>query len=204
MSADRAWIHAPEPERRLRLAAIGTPSAGPLPLGEFDVIVADPPWRSDFGKTDSRSADRHYATMDAADIAALDIPAARHALLLLWCPSSMLPTGLYVMRRWGFSFRSSAVWCKPVMGVGHWFRSQHELILLGRKGKFPAPARGTQPRSVFHAPRRGHSEKPEILQDALEATYPNRRYLELFARRARPGWTCWGDQITDETQGGER
>ena len=189
------WKHATRPERALRMASTGTPTAGPMPLGEWDVIVADPPWRSDFGKTDSRSADRHYHTLDAHDIAALEIPAAPNALLFLWCPASMLPTGLFVMRRWGFTFRTSAVWCKDKMGVGHWFRAQHEVILLGRRGTFPAPARGTQPRSVFHEPRRAHSVKPEALQDAIERTYPHRRYLELFARRERAGWTCWGDQV---------
>jgi N6-adenosine-specific RNA methylase IME4 len=182
-------------ERVLRLASMGTPIAGPMPFGEWDVIVADPPWRTEFGKTDSRSADRHYHTLDAHDIAALELPVARDALLFLWVPASMLPTGLFVMARWGFSFRTSAVWCKDRMGVGHWFRAQHEVILLGRRGKFAAPARGTQPRSVFHAKRRGHSEKPEELQDAIEATYPAHRYLELFARRERAGWTCWGDQV---------
>ncbi len=163
--------------------------------GVFDVIVADPPWRSDFGRTDSRSAERHYPTLRLDVIESIRVPVAEDALLFLWCPTSMLPAGLRVMRAWGFSYRSGAVWCKPVMGVGHWFRSQHELILLGRRGRFPAPAKGTQPRSVFHAPRRRHSEKPEILQDAIEQTYPGHRYLELFARRQRPGWTCWGDQL---------
>lgn len=169
-------------------------TGAPIP-GWFDIIVADPPWRSDFGRTDSRSAERHYATMLLADIKALEVPAAANSLLFLWTPVSMVPSALEVMRAWQFSYRSGQVWCKPVMGVGHWFRSQHELILLGRRGKFPAPARGTQQRSVIHAPRAGHSVKPEVLQDQIEQTFPNLRYLELFARRQRPGWTCWGNEL---------
>ena len=27
--------------------------------------------------------------------------------------------------------------------------------------------------------------------------YPDMPRLELFARKARPGWTCWGNQISD-------
>jgi N6-adenosine-specific RNA methylase IME4 len=57
------------------------------------------------------------------------------------------------------------------------------------------PPRHLKPRSVIQAKRRRHSEKPEELQDAIERAYPGRRYLELFARRQRPGWTCWGDQM---------
>ena len=29
----------------------------------------------------------------------------------------------------------------------------------------------------------------------IEQTYPGLRYLELFARRERPGWTCWGNEV---------
>lgn len=53
------------------------------------------------------------------------------------------------------------------------------------------------PESVIVAPRRRHSEKPEELQDLIERVYPGLRYLELFARRTRPGWTCRGLEIDD-------
>jgi N6-adenosine-specific RNA methylase IME4 len=39
-----------------------------------------------------------------------------------------------------------------------------------------------------------HSAKPEALQDLAERLSPGPR-LELFARRRRAGWTCWGDQL---------
>jgi N6-adenosine-specific RNA methylase IME4 len=170
-------------------------------VSEFDIICADPPWRTEFGRTDSRSAERHYATMSLADIVAV-FPrhvVAKDALLYLWCPASMLYAGLSVMEGWGFRYRTSAVWCKPSIGIGQWFRQQHELILLGRRGRFPTPPRNAKPSSVLHAERRRHSEKPEELQDAIERAYPGRRYLELFARRQRPGWTCWGDQMPAAT-----
>jgi N6-adenosine-specific RNA methylase IME4 len=25
--------------------------------------------------------------------------------------------------------------------------------------------------------------------------YPNRKYLELFARKTRPGWIAWGNEV---------
>ena len=94
--------------------------------GMFDIIVADPPWRSDFGRTNSRSAERHYPTMPLQDIEALQLPAAPDALLFLWSPPSMLTQALRVMRAWGFSYRTSGIWCKttrsseprPIMGGG--------------------------------------------------------------------------------------
>lgn len=42
--------------------------------------------------------------------------------------------------------------------------------------------------------RGGHSEKPEPFQDDIERLV-NGPYLELFARRHRPGWTCIGNEL---------
>lgn len=141
----------------------------------------------------SRATERHYATMSLEEICALDVPATSDSLLFLWSTAPMLEGALRVMRAWGFSYRTSIVWCKDRMGTGAWVRSQHELLLLGRRGDFPAPSLGTQPRSVIHARRGAHSEKPDEVHAMIERTYPGRRYLELFARRQRDGWTTWGN-----------
>ena len=45
-----------------------------------------------------------------------------------------------------------------------------------------------------------HSQKPEALQDRLEALWPwvaPGERLELFARRRRTGWACWGGQCPE-------
>ena len=52
-------------------------------------------------------------------------------------------------------------------------------------------------RDVFVAPRLKHSAKPDIVQDAFETMFPGGPYLEVFARRARPGWTCVGNQAPE-------
>ena len=41
-----------------------------------------------------------------------------------------------------------------------------------------------------------HSAKPGEFYDLVETVSPGPR-LELFARRARPGWDAWGDQAPD-------
>ena len=46
---------------------------------------------------------------------------------------------------------------------------------------------------MFEAVRLAHSQKPEAFQDHVEKCFPG-PYLELFARRVRPGWTCLGDE----------
>ena len=165
----------------------------PLPAGPFDIIVADPPWRDDFGVTSGRAVERHYPTMSLADICALQLPAAKSALLFLWTTPPMLQQGLAVMKAWGFCYRTHGVWVKDRQGTGKWFRNRHEPFLLGKRGAFRCPK--TAMPGVIEAQRRRHSQKPEKLQDIIEETFPGFRYLEMFARRGRPGWTVWGNEV---------
>jgi len=46
----------------------------------------------------------------------------------------------------------------------------------------------------FEAKRGKHSAKPEVFQDIVEDVSPG-PYLELFARRQRPGWDVWGNEV---------
>jgi N6-adenosine-specific RNA methylase IME4 len=161
-------------------------------LGEFDVVLADPPWRSDFGKTCSRAVERHYPTMLLPEIKALPVPAAASSMLFLWTTNPMLVQALEVMATWGWTYRTNIAWVKPKAGTGKYVRGQHELLLIGRRGKMPAPKPGTLPPSIVRAAQRGHSVKPDEVYAMIEKMYPDTRRLELFARRPWPGWTSWG------------
>jgi N6-adenosine-specific RNA methylase IME4 len=45
---------------------------------------------------------------------------------------------------------------------------------------------------VIEAPVTRHSEKPPIFYELIESYFPTLPRIELFARQARPGWSCWG------------
>jgi N6-adenosine-specific RNA methylase IME4 len=45
------------------------------------------------------------------------------------------------------------------------------------------------------SPRLEHSRKPDNVFEALERLFGPVRRLELFARRSRPGWEVWGNEI---------
>jgi N6-adenosine-specific RNA methylase IME4 len=98
------------------------------------------------------------------------------------------------LRTWGFDYVTNMAWVKESIGLGYWFRNQHELLLLGRRGDIPAPLAHTLPPSVIHAPRREHSRKPDEAYQLIERIYPDLPKIELFARDARPGWSAWGNQ----------
>jgi N6-adenosine-specific RNA methylase IME4 len=172
----------------------------PLPpptatLGEYDVILADPPWRYDFVEAPNRAIENHYPTMTLDEIKSLKIPAAKDAVLFLWATAPLLKSALEVMEAWGFTYHTCAVWDKEKIGMGYWFRVQHELLLLGIKGNVATPPPNVRVSSVIRSTRQEHSRKPDIVYEIIENMFPNARLLELFARRNnRERWNVWGNE----------
>jgi N6-adenosine-specific RNA methylase IME4 len=183
-------------ERQERYAQIG--SAPPLPKGEFDLILADPPWQLG-SPTSVKSPEQHYPTLPTSKIAELAVPAAENAALFLWAVSSLLPEALEVISAWGFTYKTNFAWIKDEgIGLGVYSRNQHELLLFATRGGFPPPTDNCRPGSVIKAPRRRHSQKPDCSYELIERTYPNTARLELFARgTSRPGWTTWGNEAIE-------
>lgn len=166
----------------------------PLPPGPFEVIYADPPWRYSFMKVRAWAVENHYPTMTAEEIAALPVQdvAGPDAVLFLWTTSPKLLEGLRVVQDWGFTYKTSLIWDKGGKGMGFWVRVNHEILLIGTRGKPAVPAVPARPVSVLRAARRRHSQKPDEAYPIIEAMAPGARRLELFARQQRPGWQVWG------------
>jgi N6-adenosine-specific RNA methylase IME4 len=170
----------------------------------YGSILADPNWNYETwsAKGRDRSPDQHYDTDPLATIKALPVRAlaADDSCLYLWCMDWLLPGALEVIDAWGFTFiKVGFVWVKQnrsgeglFMGMGKWSREGTELCLFATKGK---PSRlNADVRQVIMAPIREHSRKPDETHERIERLTAG-PYLELFARRLRPGWTCYGDEI---------
>jgi len=181
-------------EKQREIKETGSP---PLPDGVFDVLYVDPPWRYDYGGSIRGKADIHYPTMYTKDICLLPIreKIADEAILFLWATNPFLEDAIRVASEWGFDYKTCMVWVKPHIGTGFYVRSKHELLLICRKGTIPHPADEDRPPSVIEAPKTQHSAKPPIVYDLIEQMYPNRKYLELFARNSHPGWASWGNEV---------
>jgi N6-adenosine-specific RNA methylase IME4 len=184
--------------RREARATVQRERPAPAPaVGTYRLIYADPPWRYEHVKTESRAIENQYPTMALADICALSVPAADDAVLFLWATSPKLAEALEVLAAWGFTYRTCAVWDKEQIGMGYYFRQQHELLLVGGRGTAPVPPAEQRLPSVFRSKRSDHSEKPTVVYGYLEAMYPTftaRDRVELFARQARAGWSAWGNE----------
>ena len=186
------------------LAAIFGPQRLPSPLLpklESQVLYADPPWSfSNIGF--DQSAAQHYRTLTLDEIcnyrdqegkSIKRLASEKRSVLFLWVPEALLPEGLTVMKEWGFCYKAQMVWVKDKSpGIGWWVKSKHELLFIGSKGEELHPA--IRYDSVFESPVRGHSQKPEMVYDMIEAMYTG-PYIEVFARNTRMGWTSWGDEV---------
>jgi N6-adenosine-specific RNA methylase IME4 len=164
----------------------------------YSVIYADPPWRYDTdprGRAACVKVENHYPTMTVEEICALKFDIADNAVLYLWATAPKLEQALQVMRAWGFTYKTHLVWDKVHPGIGYWARGQHEMLLVGVKGRFSPPPAKARIASVYTSPRGKHSKKPDGIRDLIASWFPNRRRVELFARQRSEGWDAWGNEV---------
>lgn len=91
---------------------------------------------------------------------------------------------------------------KPVKGMGYYSRANTEPCMLYVRGKMPRTDKGVDqvipycPYEIDKAKR--HSYKPPEYRRRIERLWPNRRYLEIFAREdaGEPGWVYLGNEVT--------
>lgn len=194
----------------------------------YGTIVLDPPWsyvvspknepsnREDYLRRDGTptkrstgpTADAHYATMNHAQIAALPVGdlAADQGHIYLWVTNPRLfadkrgdgPTPAEMLKGWGFEYITMLTWHKlGAPGLGWYYRGDTEHVLFGTKGKLGIPT-ALRRSNFFEAPKRRHSEKPNLFFKIVEERSPAPR-LEMFARSAREGWDSWGFEAPSET-----
>lgn len=175
------------------------------PDGIFGVILEDFEWDfatySEAGK-DSRHASNHYPTAAQAHspqeiverTADRFAKADKDCVLFMWTTGPHLAIALQVMALRNFDYRCQFIWLKNRMITGYWQRGMHEILLVGTRGKPPAPAPGKQFRSVLEGEVREHSHKPDWQYTLIESYFPTLPKLELNPGddEERPGWTRWG------------
>jgi N6-adenosine-specific RNA methylase IME4 len=183
-----------------------------LPRRDYRVIYADPPWSyatwSHRGQ--GKGASQHYGVMDAAALRALPVReiAAKDCALFLWVVQPQLPEAMALIDAWGFTYKTVAYcWVKNKgkqdrlfyaqedvrLGLGYHTRSGMEQCWLATRGKGYARISQREAQVVF-SPLREHSRKPDEIASSIEALTGDVPRLEMFARTARPGWDCFGNE----------
>ena len=182
-----------------------------LPIGTYNIIYADPPWRYEQRKVQG-AAENHYPTMSIDELCALPVPelAAKDCALFLWATFPQLPEALRLIHAWGFRYKTVAfVWLKRnrkspswFYGMGYWTRANAEICLLATRGRPKRAARDVKQVILSHVER--HSQKPEEARRRIEALMGDVPRIELFARASPPGWDVWGNEVASDIRLAER
>jgi len=173
---------------------------GDFPNKKYKTIYADPPWQQVttgvYNKTrPKRPQVIPYSTMNKESIASLMVGdlAEVGCHLWLWTSNQFLRAGFDVMEAWGFKYLAPITWLKP-SGCGNYFVHRTQTMLFGYKEKCIFPMGRYKPTVLIAGLPKHHSEKPTEAYDLIESISPEPR-IELFARKQRTGWDCWGNEV---------
>lgn len=90
------------------------------------------------------------------------------------------------------------IWNK-VTGIPAAFtvRYGHEYLLFMYRGKLIPVEKSQRGKihTVFTEKSTTHSTKPEKSFEIINSLYPNLRKIELYARKERAGYDCWGNEV---------
>lgn len=172
------------------------------------MLVADPPWKlKDKLPGGGRGAEKKYRCLSLDKLMSFRLPPLpAPAVLFLWRLGAMQLEALQLAIAWGFVPKAELRWRKLTkhgkvhFGMGRYTRGDGEIAIIATRGEaFPAVR---DQRCEFSARmptddsgRVIHSAKPDEFYAIVERMYPGARFVELFARRRRPGWEQYGDQL---------
>jgi N6-adenosine-specific RNA methylase IME4 len=216
--AFRAGVRNAEVQSRHRQIVV---NARPHVLGRkrYPVLLGDGPWQgavSWIGSPFPRLSVEQISQFRLDDGRFIREVVANDAILYMWVLDNLLLEVRPILEAWGgFHLCFTMPWPKTRVGIGHYARRQHELVLVCTRGNFPPPEEHLRPSTLivgrpleigdgFHfAPPHDHrhSSKPDRLQEIIEQSYPqyfgpetfaSPLALELFARNFRPKWDGQG------------
>ncbi|KAJ7530740.1 hypothetical protein O6H91_14G017000 [Diphasiastrum complanatum] len=165
-------------------------------LGQFGVIMADPPW--------DIHMELPYGTMADDEMRSLNVPALQtDGMIFLWVTGRAMELGRECLELWGYKRVEELIWVKTNQlqriirtgRTGHWLNHSKEHCLVGIKGH-PEVNRNIDT-DVIVAEVRETSRKPDEMYPMLERISPRTRKLELFARmhNTHAGWISLGNQL---------
>jgi site-specific DNA-methyltransferase (adenine-specific) len=167
-------------------------------MKKYKTLLVDPPWsyrnKRTGGSMLSGSAQK-YQTMSIEELCALRIDKItdKDCILFLWVTCPMNPEAFQLINSWKFRFKTKIYWRKIMsLGLGYWYRGQVEELWLCIRGKVKA-FRCQKP-NFLQTKALAHSQKPEEIYEWIEP-YALEPKAELFARRRKPGWDCYGYDI---------
>lgn len=173
---------------------------------EYDIVYADPPWKQTKGglrkARPNQTKDLDYSTLELKDIKDI-LQKFNGKVLFLWTIDKFLFEAEQIAKELGYTLHARIIWNKengvaPAFTVRYsheyllWFYKKPMLKIAERmRGKFT---------TVIKEKSAKHSKKPIKAYEFIEALYPNKYKIELFARNWRDGWDSWGNELPSNRQ----
>jgi N6-adenosine-specific RNA methylase IME4 len=146
----------------------------------FACIYADPSWTPASGRRN------HLGTAEILQsLLALPVAEAsrRNAHLHLWTPPELLVAALQVLNAWGFRYQTCLVRAKPPADYGRYWRTAHEVLLLGVRGTL-----AFRDNSLLGWDGEETADRSAAIRRLIERASPG-PYLDLLGSGSAPGWT---------------
>ena len=178
---------------------------------QYDLFVADPPWKQAKGgkksvRPISSGTELDYPVCSLEEIKehltqATSLTSGENSILFLWTIDKYLFEAQKIAEELGYKLHARMIWDK-VTGIPAAFtvRYGHEYLLYMYKGKLTPVATEERGKihTVFREQVKRHSQKPEISFEIINRLYPSARKLELYARTERDGYDCWGNEVNKQ------
>ena len=173
-------------------------------MKKYQIIYADPPWpiKNISKRVRPKQLDMPYKRMNTTDIKLLPVwkiidPGGCH--LFLWTTHKYLPEAFKIMDFWGFNYHCCLTWNKTYGFTPFSFMWSTEFCLYGQlPKKWLRPKRIGIKTLITEKPTK-HSSKPQAMYELIEE-YANGDKIELFARKRREGWDCWGNEVESDIE----
>lgn len=177
-----------------------------FPNKKYKIIYADPPWEYSSDPNSKRGiwglAHQQYQTLSMNDLKELPVKdiADDNCILFMWATFPNLQQALDLIKAWGFEYKTVAfVWEKldktnntpKKYGLGWYTRSNCEIVMLARRGKFDRQSASVQ--QIVKSTISNHSKKPNEVRNRIIKLCGDISRIELFARTKISGWDTWGN-----------
>lgn len=199
--------------RRLMRGRVECPTCAAIAsvAPKFQFALIDPPWRWKARSVKGEGRSPKYLRQDLEWLKRLDVPSilADDAMVGLWVIDPMLPHAFELAEAWGLKYSSVLFyWVKTnrksmgwayldktwLIGNGYGTRANPEQCWLFRRGKGLKRVSASERRLIV-ASVREHSRKPDEAYERSERLWGNVSRIDVFARRQRPGWAVWGNEV---------
>ncbi len=192
-------------------------------MKKYQIVYADPPWSYSRGvfqkwRPINNGKDRvlsdFYPSMTERQLCDLKIKdiSDNDCSLFMWFTYSHFPQALRICESWGFKYKTIAfVWVKRsnkgnlLSNIGSWTMGNSEAVLIATKGNMLKHKKRNDIKQLIEPfttlrlkGNNGHSKKPNVVRERIEALFGDLPRIELFARQKTEGWDVWGNEVKSD------